>query len=232
MNNGIFDRSVKLIGEDGLQRLFASRVLIIGVGGVGGYAVETLARSGVGVIGIMDGDDVDVTNINCQMIALDSTVGEAKVHAFCKRIADINPNCKVIARKERFSKNNCDILDMGWDYIIDAIDSFEDKVDLIDIAKSKGLNIVSAMGAGNRTAVCDFEICDVYKTSYDALAKKLRKALRDRDIKNLDVCYTKEPVIPTIGGVGSMSYVPPLCGIKIAGFVINKLLEKSENKTR
>ena len=167
MNNGIFDRSVKLIGEDGLQRLFASRVLIIGVGGVGGYAVETLARSGVGVIGIMDGDDVDVTNINRQIIALDSTVGEAKVHAFFKRIADINPNCKVIARKERFSKNNCDILDMGWDYIIDAIDSFEDKVDLIDIAKSKGLNIVSAMGAGNRTAVCDFEICDVYKTSYD-----------------------------------------------------------------
>ncbi|MDE5617008.1 MAG: ThiF family adenylyltransferase [Clostridia bacterium] len=226
MSDSIFDRSIKLIGNDCLQKLFASKVLVIGVGGVGGYVVEMLARSGVGVIGIMDSDNVDVTNINRQIIALGSTIGEAKVDAFCKRIIDINPNCKVIVRNERFSVNNSDILDMGWDYVVDAIDSFEDKVNLICIAKSKGLNIVSAMGAGNRTAVCDFEICDIYKTSYDALAKKLRKALRDREIKNLDVCYTKEPVIPTCDGVGSMSYVPPLCGIKIAGFVINKLLEK------
>ena len=220
-----FERTLKLIGEEGLQKLFASKVLVVGVGGVGGYAVEMLARCGVGTIGIMDSDDVDVTNLNRQIIALNSTVGMSKVEAFEKRIADINPNCKVIAIKERFSASNSNILDGDWDYVIDAIDSFEDKVNLICLAKEKGLNIVSAMGAGNRVVSCDFEICDIYKTSYDALAKKLRKALRDKGVKSLDVCYTKEPTISTTDGVGSMSYVPPVCGIKIAGYVINQILE-------
>ncbi|MBD5100401.1 MAG: tRNA threonylcarbamoyladenosine dehydratase [Clostridiales bacterium] len=220
-----FERTQKLIGEEGLQRLFASKVLVVGVGGVGGYAVEMLARCGVGTIGIMDSDDVDVTNLNRQIIALNSTVGMSKVEAFEKRIADINPNCHVIALKERFSASNSNILNGDWDYVIDAIDSFEDKVNLICLAKEKGLNIVSAMGAGNRIVSCDFEICDIYKTSYDALAKKLRKSLRERGIKSLDVCYTKEPTISTTGGVGSMSYVPPMCGIKIAGYVINQILQ-------
>ena len=220
-----FDRTVKLIGDEGLQKLFGSKVLVIGVGGVGGYAVEMLARSGVGTIGIMDSDNVDITNLNRQIIALDSTLGMSKVDAFSKRIADINPNCNVIAIKERFSASNSDVLNSDWDYVIDAIDSFEDKVDLICLAKDRGLNIVSAMGAGNRTVNCDFEICDIYKTSYDALAKKLRKALRDRGVKSLDVCYTKEPTISTTGGVGSISYVPSMCGIKIASFVITQILE-------
>lgn len=224
--NDQFDRTVKLIGNEGLQKLFASKILVVGVGGVGGYAVEMLARCGAGTIGIMDGDDVDVSNLNRQIIALNSTLGMSKVEAFAKRIADINPNCNVIAIKERFSASNSDVLNRDWDYVIDAIDSFEDKVDLICLAKDKGLNIISAMGAGNRVANCDFEICDIYKTSYDALAKKLRKALRERGIKSLDVCYTKEPTISIAGGVGSMSYVPPMCGIKIAGYVVNKLLSE------
>ena len=213
-----------MIGEEGLQRLFASKVLVVGVGGVGGYAVEMFARAGVGTIGIMDSDVVDISNLNRQIIALNSTVGMSKVEAFGKRIADINPNCNVIEFNERFSADNSKVLDMDWDFIVDAIDSFADKVDLICLAKQKNLNIISAMGAGNRIANCDFEICDIYKTSYDALAKKLRKALRERGITKLDVCYTKEPTLPTDGGVGSMSYVPPVCGIKIAGFVVNKLL--------
>lgn len=220
-----FERTQKLIGKEGLQRLFASKVLVVGVGGVGGYAVEMLARAGVGTIGIMDSDDVDVTNLNRQIIALNSNVGMSKVESFEKRIVDINPNCKVIAIKERFSASNSNILDGDWDYVIDAIDSFEDKVNLICLAKEKGLNIVSAMGAGNRIVSCDFEICDIYKTSYDALAKKLRKALRERGVKSLYVCYTKEPSISITGGVGSMSYVPPVCGIKIAGYVINQILQ-------
>ncbi|MDE5549224.1 MAG: ThiF family adenylyltransferase [Clostridia bacterium] len=221
-----FDRTQKLIGDEGLQRLFASKVLVIGVGGVGGYAVEMLARCGVGTIGIMDSDDVEESNLNRQIIALSSTLGMSKVDAFSKRIADINSNCNVIAIKERFSANNCGILDGDWDYVIDAIDSFEDKVNLICLAKEKGLNVISAMGAGNRIVNCDFEICDIYKTSYDALAKKLRKALREKGVKSLDVCYTKEPTISTTGGVGSISYVPPMCGIKIAGHVIEQLLKK------
>ncbi|MDE6189268.1 MAG: ThiF family adenylyltransferase [Clostridia bacterium] len=221
-----FDRTKKLIGEDGLLRLFESRVLVVGVGGVGGYAVEMLARSGVGTIGIMDGDAVDATNLNRQIIALNSTLGKSKVEAFGKRIADINPNCNVIELNERFSLENCKALDMGWDYVVDAIDSFEDKVNLICLAKEKGLNIVSAMGAGNRAANCVFEISDIYKTSYDALAKKLRKSLRERGIKSLDVCYTKTQGVSICGGVGSISFVPPVCGITIAGYVVERLLKR------
>lgn len=221
----MFTRTQKLIGEDGLQRLFASRVLVVGVGGVGGYTVEMLARAGVGTLGIMDGDLVDITNKNRQIIALDSTVGIPKVDVFEKRICDINTNCNVIKLGERFSADNSKVLDMEWDYVVDAIDSFEDKVNLICLAKQKDIKIISAMGAGNRVELCDFEICDIYKTSYDPLAKKLRKALKERDIKKHDVCYTNSPAMPTYGGVGSVSYVPPLCGIKLAGFVITKLLE-------
>lgn len=221
----MFSREIKLIGDDGLQRLFASRVLVVGVGGVGGYVVEMLARAGVGTIGMMDKDVVDISNKNRQIIALDSTLGMPKVKAFEQRIKDINANCSVISICERFSADNTYVLDMGWDMVVDAIDSFADKVELICLAKQKGLDIISAGGAGNRVELCDFEICDIYKTSYDPLAKKLRKALKDRGIKNLDICYTKSPAI-VCDGVGSISYIPPLSGIKIAGYVIGRLLEK------
>ncbi len=208
-----------------MQRLFASRVLVVGVGGVGGYVVEMLARAGVGTIGMMDKDVVDISNKNRQIIALDSTLGMPKVKAFEQRIKDINANCSVISICERFSADNTYVLDMGWDMVVDAIDSFADKVELICLAKQKGLDIISAGGAGNRVELCDFEICDIYKTSYDPLAKKLRKALKDRGIKNLDICYTKSPAI-VCDGVGSISYIPPLSGIKIAGYVVGRLLEK------
>ncbi|MDE5911762.1 MAG: ThiF family adenylyltransferase [Clostridia bacterium] len=221
----MFSRAQKLIGEDGLQRLFASKVLVVGVGGVGGYAVEMFARAGVGTLGIMDGDLVDVSNKNRQIIALESTLGMPKVEVFKERILDINANCNVITFNERFSADNTRVFDMEWDYIVDAIDSFEDKVNLICLAKQKGVDIISAMGAGNRVELCDFEICDIYKTSYDPLAKKLRKALKDRDVKSHTVCYTKTPTIPTTDGVGSVSYIPPLCGIKLAGYVIHKILQ-------
>lgn len=221
----MFSREIKLIGDDGLQRLFASRVLVVGIGGVGGYVVEMLARAGVGTIGMMDKDVVDISNKNRQIIALDSTLGMPKVKAFEQRIKDINANCSVISICERFSADNTSVLDMGWDMVVDAIDSFADKVELICLAKQKGLDIISAGGAGNRVELCDFEICDIYKTSYDPLAKKLRKALKDRGIKNLDICYTKSPAI-VCDGVGSISYIPPLSGIKIAGYVVGRLLDK------
>ncbi len=174
---------------------------------------------------MMDKDVVDISNKNRQIIALDSTLGMPKVKAFEQRIKDINANCSVISICERFSADNTYVLDMGWDMVVDAIDSFADKVELICLAKQKGLDIISAGGAGNRVELCDFEICDIYKTSYDPLAKKLRKALKDRGIKNLDICYTKSPAI-VCDGVGSISYIPPLSGIKIAGYVVGRLLEK------
>lgn len=221
----MWSRLIRLIGEDGLEKLVGKRVLVVGVGGVGGYVVEMLARCGIGTLGIMDFDRVDKSNINRQIIALNSDIGEYKTDMFKNRILDINPDCNVIDIKERFDAHSADILDEKWDYVVDAIDSFEDKVLLICLARQKGLNIISAMGAGNRFELCDFEITDIYKTSYDALAKKLRKTLKEKGIDRLDVCYTKQPPLTVKEGVGSVSYVVAQCGIKIAGYVVNKLLE-------
>ena len=222
----MWSRITRLIGQDGLEKLVGKSVLIVGIGGVGGYVAEMLARCGIGRVGIMDFDVVDISNINRQIIALNSNIGECKTDVMKARILDINPDCEVVAINSRFNADSASVLDSGWDYVVDAIDSFEEKVALICLAKEKGLNIVSAMGAGNRIKPCTFEITDIYKTSYDALAKKLRKTLREKGITKLDVCYTKEPVLSVSQGVGSVSYVVAECGIKTAGFVIDRLLSQ------
>ena len=222
----MWSRITRLIGQDGLEKLIGKSVLIVGIGGVGGYVAEMLARCGIGRVGIMDFDVVDISNINRQIIALNSNIGECKTDVMKARILDINPDCEVVAINSRFNADSAAVLDSGWDYVVDAIDSFEEKVALICLAKEKGLNIVSAMGAGNRIKPCTFEITDIYKTSYDALAKKLRKTLREKGITKLDVCYTKEPVLSVSQGVGSVSYVVAECGIKTAGFVIDRLLSQ------
>ena len=222
----MWSRITRLIGQDGLEKLVGKSVLIVGIGGVGGYVAEMLARCGIGRVGIMDFDVVDISNINRQIIALNSNIGECKTDVMKARILDINPDCEVVAINSRFNADSAAVLDGGWDYVVDAIDSFDEKVALICLAKEKGLNIVSAMGAGNRIKPCTFEITDIYKTSYDALAKKLRKTLREKGITKLDVCYTKEPVLSVSQGVGSVSYVVAECGIKTAGFVIDRLLSQ------
>lgn len=222
----MWSRITRLIGQDGLEKLIGKSVLIVGIGGVGGYVAEMLARCGIGRVGIMDFDVVDISNINRQIIALNSNIGEYKTDVMKSRILDINPDCEVVAINSRFNADSAAVLDGGWDYVVDAIDSFEEKVALICLAKEKGLNIVSAMGAGNRIKPCTFEITDIYKTSYDALAKKLRKTLREKGITKLDVCYTKEPTVSVSQGVGSVSYVVAECGIKTAGFVIDRLLSQ------
>lgn len=222
----MWSRITRLIGQDGLEKLIGKSVLIVGIGGVGGYVAEMLARCGIGRVGIMDFDVVDISNINRQIIALNSNIGEYKTDVMKSRILDINPDCEVVAINSRFNADSAAVLDGGWDYVVDAIDSFDDKVSLICLAKEKGLNIVSAMGAGNRIKPCTFEITDIYKTSYDALAKKLRKTLREKGITKLDVCYTKEPTVSVSQGVGSVSYVVAECGIKTAGFVIDRLLSQ------
>ena len=222
----MWSRITRLIGQDGLEKLIGKSVLIVGIGGVGGYVAEMLARCGIGRVGIMDFDVVDISNINRQIIALNSNIGECKTDVMKARILDINPDCEVVAINSRFNADSASVLDSGWDYVVDAIDSFEEKVALICLAKEKGLNIVSAMGAGNRIKPCTFEITDIYKTSYDALAKKLRKTLREKGITKLHVCYTKEPTLSVSQGVGSISYVVAECGIKTAGFVIDRLLSQ------
>ena len=224
------ERTEILIGKDGVKTLENSTVAIIGVGGVGGYACTMLARAGVGNLIVVDFDKVDETNINRQIIANTKNVGMDKTTVLKEMLVQINPNCKVTAICERFSAENAaKILNKNVDFVIDAIDSTKDKIDLICYCKENDIKIVSSMGAGNRSGIPQVEIIDIYKTSNDGLAKTIRKNLRERKIKKLDVAIAKEIPIKIdrkTQSVGSISYYPAVFGCVLSAFVINKLLEK------
>lgn len=223
----IFDRTKLLIGEENFDKLQNSNVLIVGVGGVGGYAVEVLTRSGVGNFTIVDGDSVDETNINRQIIALNSTIGKSKVEVFEARMKDINPNVNVRALNMRFNADSLNLIfDRYYDYIIDAIDSVADKLLLILTAKEKNIKIVSAMGAGNKVEMTDFQIVDIFKTQNDKLAKKMRKLLKDNGVTHLDTITNNATPMQIDGNtIGSIAYMPPLAGIKMGGYVIQQLIK-------
>ncbi len=224
------ERTEILIGKDGVKTLENSTVAIIGVGGVGGYACTMLARAGVGNLIIVDFDKVDQTNINRQIIADVDSVGRGKTTVLKEMLLKINPKCKITAISERFSAENAaKILNEKIDFVIDAIDSTKDKIDLICYCKAHDIKIVSSMGAGNRFKIPQVEIMDIYKTSNDGLAKTIRKNLRERKIKKLDVAIAKEISIKIdrkTQSVGSISYYPAVFGCVLSAFVINKLLEK------
>jgi len=170
-----------LIGNNGVSKLKNANIIIFGIGGVGGYTCEMLVRAGIGNLTIVDFDKVDITNINRQIIALNSNVGEYKVSAMQKRILDINSAINLnIVNARVCAENVKELLASKYDYVIDAIDSVTDKINLIVTAKELGLNIISAMGAGNRIQIPQFEVCDLYKTYNDGLAKVLRKKLKER----------------------------------------------------
>lgn len=221
-----FKRTEILIGKENMDVLSNAHILVVGVGGVGGYVVEMLARCGVGELTIVDFDVVSTSNINRQIIALSSTVGAPKVDVLKKRILEINPLCKVNAIFEKFTAENSDkILNDKIDFVVDAIDNLENKVLLAVEAEKRNLNIISAMGAGNRIGVPNFEICDVFKTYNDGLARKFRKMLKDNGVKKLKVAFSNETTIKTSERVvGSISYFPAMCGATIAGYVINCLI--------
>lgn len=221
------DRTRLLIGDEGIVKLNNSHVLVVGVGGVGGYAVEMLARAGVGQLSLVDGDTVDVSNINRQIIATHSTVGEYKCDRFMQRIADINPNCDIRTFNIRYNQEtHAQIFDVSYDYVIDAIDSVRDKVELIKRCKSVNQRIISAMGAGNRINASDYQVVDIYTTCYDGLAKKMRKALREVGVLEHKVVATAAPAIVNASSeIASIAYMPPLCGIKLAAFVIYELIK-------
>lgn len=219
-------RTQILIGQHSVDKLTCANILIVGVGGVGGYALEILARCGIGNLTIVDGDCIDSSNINRQIIALNSTVGLPKVEVFKERLLDINPNINIQAKFMRFNEETLEeIFHAKYDYVIDAIDSIQDKLLLIKTCKERGIDIISAMGAGNRYGLCDYKIMDIYKTSNDGLAKKMRKLLRDNNIKNLDVVATDLSAMKIDGTVGSIAYMPALAGVKLASFVINRIIE-------
>lgn len=221
-------RTEILIGENGVKTLSQKSVLVVGVGGVGGYVCEMLARCGVGRLTLVDFDKVDITNINRQIVALHSTVGQNKVEAIKTRIHDINPNIEVTAICQKISSENIEkILSKKFDFVVDAIDDVENKILLIKTCQDKGLKLVCALGSGNRFVIPKFEVVDISKTENDGLAKKIRLGLRRLGINHQTVVYSKQDRVKTdTTTIGSISYFPAMCGCVIAGFVINSLLEE------
>ncbi len=225
-----FLRTSMLIGEDKVAKLSQKRIAIFGVGGVGGYTVEALARSGIGTLDLIDNDTVNLTNINRQIIALHSTIGEYKVDVAKKRILDINPNANVNVFKTFYTPETANEFDFSqYDYIVDAIDTVTGKIELVMQAQDANTPIISSMGAGNKLCPEKFEVSDVYKTSVCPLAKVMRQQLKKRGVKKLKVVYSKELPIKHNGQrlPASIAFVPSVVGLIIAGEVIKDLIKYS-----
>lgn len=225
-------RTELLLGRDGIEKLKNSYIAIFGIGGVGGYTAEALARSGVGKLDLIDNDTVALSNINRQIIALHSTVGRYKVDVMKERIYDINPDAEVNAIRCFFLPENKDEFDFGkYDYIVDAVDTVSAKIAIIEEAKKAGVPVISSMGAGNKLHPEMFELADISKTSVCPLAKIMRNELKKRRITDVKAVYSKEPpikpdLIDEKSGKpvpGSISFVPSAAGLIIAGEIIRQL---------
>ena len=231
-----FERTSLLYGKENIDKLQNKHVAIFGVGGVGGYVVESLIRSGIGHISIFDNDVVSITNINRQIIALYSTIGQYKVDVLKKRILDINPNCEVHAYKMFVDENNINDIDFSqFDYVVDAMDTVKSKIAIIKKCHDENIKILSSMGAGNKNNPMGFIISDINQTEYDPLAKAIRQKLRKINIKHLKVCYSKEMPLKIINNdnndnkkvvPGSNAFVPSSCGLLIAKTVFFDLMEE------
>jgi len=226
-----FSRTELLIGKDGIEKLQKAKVAVFGIGGVGSYVVEGLARVGVGHLIIVDYDKYDITNINRQLGALHSTIGKYKVDVMKERILDINPNAIVEAYKpNEIEGGETNLVDSSFTYVVDAIDTMANKIKLIEKANAENVKIITATGAGNKLDPTKFEITDIYKTSVCPVCKILRKELKQRNIKKLKVLYSKEiPQKPETNGertLGSVSFVPSVAGLIIAGEVIKDIIKE------
>lgn len=231
-----FSRTELLIGEDGITKLNKARVAVFGVGGVGGYVVEALARSGVGTLDLIDNDTVALTNINRQIIATHKTIGRYKVEVAKERVLEINPNAKVNIYNTFYLPETAQQFDFThYDYVVDAIDTVTGKIGLVMQADKCGTKIISSMGAGNKLDPTAFKVTDIYKTSVCPLAKVMRKELKNRGIKKLKVVYSEEiPLTPLIETgedkgqrrqlPGSIAFVPSVVGLIIAGEVIKDII--------
>lgn len=222
-----FDRTIALIGQEGLDILKRSRVAVFGLGGVGGYVVEALARTGVGSLDLIDNDTVSLSNINRQIIATHKTVGRYKVDLFEDRLLDINPDIKVKGYKIFYLPEEANKFDFSsYNYIVDAIDTVTAKIDLVVRASEASVPIISAMGAGNRLEPTSFCVCDLFETSHDPLAKVMRNELRKRGISSLkSVTSREEPIKLEKRQPASISFVPSVCGLVIASEVIKDLIK-------
>ncbi len=228
-------RTEIVIGREGVEKLKDASVIVFGVGGVGSYVVEALARAGIGKISIVDFDDVDITNINRQIPALHSTIGRYKVDVMAERVKDINPQIEIIPQRLLFDESNSEKLLSGeYDFVVDAIDMMKSKIHLIEESYKRGLNIISSMGMGNKLDPTMIEITDLYKTEMCPLAKVLRRELKKKGVKKLPVVYSKEKPRETAvfkEGTslkrvnGSMSFVPSSAGLAIASYIVRQIIE-------
>lgn len=236
-----FSRTAALLGEEALTRLKGARVAVFGVGGVGGYVVEALVRSGVGTLDVFDKDDVSITNLNRQIIALHSTVGQDKVSVIAARMRDINPDVVMNEHKMFYLPENADEIDLSaYDFVVDAVDTVAAKVELAVRCEQLGVPLIAAMGAGNKLDPSKLQIADIYKTSVCPLARAMRTTLRKKGVKHLTVAYsTEEPVRPTGARLaaeaiddgsgrrkdvpGSTAFVPSAMGLLIASHVVRRI---------
>ncbi|MBE7093736.1 MAG: tRNA threonylcarbamoyladenosine dehydratase [Clostridiales bacterium] len=227
-----FSRTQLLIGADGLQKLHNAKVAVFGVGGVGGYVVEALARSGVGGLTLIDPDRVSESNINRQIIALSSTVGQYKTHAAKARVMDIHPDCKVETLEIFYSPDVTDFDFSPFDYVVDAVDTVSAKLAIIERAKNANIPVISSMGAGNKLDPTLFEVSDIAKTSVCPLARVMRRELKKRGIDHVKVVYSKEEPLPARAVdeesgkaiPASIAFVPSVVGLIIAAEVVKDLI--------
>ena len=244
-----FSRTQLLFGAEAMEKLYHARVAVFGIGGVGGYTAEALARSGIGTLDLIDDDKVCLTNINRQIFATRKTVGQYKVDVAEQRILDINPDAVVHTYKTFYSPDTAEQFDFTlYDYVVDAIDTVTGKLELVEQAEKAGVPIISSMGAGNKLDPTAFEVADIYETSVCPLARVMRRGLKKRGIKKLKVVYSKEPAMTPIDDMavscrancicppgtertctqrrqvpGSNAFVPPVAGLIIAGEVVKDI---------
>lgn len=244
-----FSRTQLLLGADGMEKLSAARVAVFGIGGVGGYTVEALARSGVGTLDLIDDDRVCLTNVNRQIFATRKTVGQYKVDVARERILEINPDAVVHTYKTFYAPQTAAQFDFAqYDYVVDAIDTVTGKLELVEQAQSAGVPIISSMGAGNKMDPTAFEVTDIYKTTVCPLARVMRRELKKRGIRKLKVVYSREPAMTPIDDMtiscrthcicppgtarkctqrrqvpGSNAFVPPVAGLILAAEVVKDL---------
>lgn len=229
--NERFARTALIFGDEGMSRLSASRVAVFGVGGVGGHCVQALVRAGVGAVDVFDDDVVSVSNVNRQAVAMTSTIGRAKVDVIRDQALDINPDVRVTCRRMFYTPENADEVDLSaYDYVVDAIDTVKAKVELIVRCKALGVPVISAMGAGNKLDPTRFEVADLYETSVCPLCRVMRAQLRKRGVDRHTVVYSREEPLRIVAdesagrhAPGSVSFVPPVVGLIIAGEVIKSI---------
>lgn len=225
--NSIYDRTKLVIGEESLEKIKKTKVVICGIGGVGSYAMEALARIGIGNITIIDKDKVNITNINRQIIADTKTIGLVKVLVAKERINNINPQIEVKAIEDYIDNSNLEKYLSNADYIIDAIDSVESKLMLISYAKENNIQIISSMGMANKLNPMDIKVGDIEKTEMCSLAKIIRKKLKEINISKVKVVYsTESPIKNKKGVLGSVSFVPSVAGLIIASEVVKDIIKK------